>query len=121
MGWPATTYQTGLDELDVLEVLVPLQVAALMGGAFAEVRHAERHAGQVWTATARSPPRATRSRCRPREPVGHGARNARAVAGIRGLQVADLPYDAARLDVDHDALPGLPARAPARAGGLGRG
>ncbi|MFI6513200.1 serine hydroxymethyltransferase [Streptosporangium sp. NPDC050855] len=104
MGWPGDKYQTGLDELDVLEVLVPLQVAALMGGEFAEVRLQSATLANLACYSAFTAPGDTIA-VPPEEAGGHGARNARAVAGIRGLRVADLPYDAARLDVDHDALP----------------
>ncbi|MEU4834681.1 aminotransferase class I/II-fold pyridoxal phosphate-dependent enzyme [Streptosporangium sp. NPDC023615] len=103
MGWPGDKYQTGLDELDVLEVLVPLQVAALMGGEFAEVRLQSATLANLACYSAFTAPGDTIA-VLPEDAGGH-VQHARAVAGIRGLRVADLPYDADRLDVDHDALP----------------
>ncbi|MGC5012365.1 glycine hydroxymethyltransferase [Streptosporangium sp. DT93] len=104
MGWPGDKYQTGLDELDVLEVLVPLQVAALMGGEFAEVRLQSATLANLACYSAFTSPGDTIA-VLPEDAGGHAVQHARAVAGIRGLRTADLPYDAARLDVDHDALP----------------
>jgi glycine hydroxymethyltransferase len=100
MGWPGEKSQTGLDELDVLEVLAPLQVAALMGGEFAEVRLQSATLANLACYSAFARPGDTIA-VLPGAAGGH----ARGVAEVRALRVVDLPYDAGRFDVDHAALP----------------
>jgi glycine hydroxymethyltransferase len=104
MGWPGEKRQTGLDELDVLEVLAPLQVAALMGGEFAEVRLQSATLANLACYGAFTSPGDTIA-VLPETAGGHASHHAQGAAGIRGLRVAELPYDAGRLDVDHAALP----------------
>ncbi|MEU8037476.1 glycine hydroxymethyltransferase [Streptosporangium sp. NPDC049078] len=113
MGWPGEKFQTGLEELDVLEVLAPLQVAALMGGEFAEVRLQSATLANLACYSAFAGPGDTIA-VLPETAGGHASHHAQGAAGIRGLRVADLPYDAERLDVDHVALPAfLRAHRPA--------
>ncbi|MBB2913604.1 glycine hydroxymethyltransferase [Streptosporangium becharense] len=103
-GWPGEKPQTGLDEVDVLEVLAPLQVAAVMGGAFAEVRLQSATLATLACYGAFTRPGDTVALL-PESAGGHAGHHARGTAAIRGLRVADLPYDAGRFDVDHAALP----------------
>ncbi|MFC4895145.1 serine hydroxymethyltransferase [Streptosporangium amethystogenes subsp. fukuiense] len=113
MGWPGDKRQTGLEELDVLEVLVPLQIAALMGGEFAEVRLQSATLANLACYSAFAGPGDTIA-VLPQAAGGHTSHHAQGAAGIRGLRVADLPYDTGRLDVDHAALPAfLRERRPA--------
>lgn len=104
MGWPGEKFQTGLDELDVLEVLAPLQVAALMGGEFAEVRLQSATMANLACYTAFARPGDTVA-VLPEAAGGHASHHSQGAAGIRGLRVVDLPYDAGRFDIDYDALP----------------
>ncbi|MEV7011494.1 glycine hydroxymethyltransferase [Streptosporangium sp. NPDC051022] len=106
MGWPGDKFQTGLEELDVLEVLAPLQVAALMGGEFAEVRLQSATLANLACYTAFAAPGDTIA-VLPEAAGGHTSHHSQGAAGIRGLRVADLPYDADRFGIDHDALPGF--------------
>ncbi|GAA2873489.1 serine hydroxymethyltransferase [Streptosporangium fragile] len=103
-GWPGEKPQTGLDEVDVLEVLAPLQVAAVMGGTFAEVRLQSATLATLACYGAFTDPGDTVA-ILPESACGHAGHHARGAAGIRGLRVVDLPYDAGRFDVDHTALP----------------
>ncbi|MEV4249094.1 aminotransferase class I/II-fold pyridoxal phosphate-dependent enzyme [Streptosporangium canum] len=104
MGWPGEKFQTGLDELDVLEVLAPLQVATLMGGEFAEVRLQSATMANLACYTAFARPGDTIA-VLPEAAGGHASHHAQGAAGVRGLRVVDLPYDAGRFDIDYDALP----------------
>ncbi|MFD1501526.1 glycine hydroxymethyltransferase, partial [Streptosporangium lutulentum] len=104
MGWPGDKLQTGLDELDVLEVLAPLQVAAVMGGEFAEVRLQSATLANLACYSALTLPGDTIA-VLPANAGGHTSHHAQGAAGIRALRVVDLPYDAGRFDVDHAALP----------------
>ncbi|GAT70608.1 glycine hydroxymethyltransferase [Planomonospora sphaerica] len=113
MGWPGEKFQTGLEELDVLEVLAPLQVAAVMGGGFAEVRLQSATLANLACYTALARPGDTVA-VLPEAAGGHASHHAQGAAGVRGLRVVDLPYDAGGFDVDHAALPGfLRAHRPA--------
>lgn len=103
-GWPGDKHRTGLEEVEVLEVLAPLQVAALMGGAFAEVRPQSATLANLACYSAFAGPGDTIAAL-PRSAGGHVSHHAEGAAGIRGLRVVDLPYDTGRLDVDHAALP----------------
>ncbi|MFI7538174.1 serine hydroxymethyltransferase [Streptosporangium sp. NPDC049376] len=106
MGWPGEKFQTGLDELDVLEVLAPLGVASLMGGEFAEVRLQSATLANLACYTAFAVPGDTIA-VLPEAAGGHASHHVQGAAGIRGLRVVDLPYDAAGFGIDHDALPGF--------------
>ncbi|RCG26606.1 glycine hydroxymethyltransferase [Sphaerisporangium album] len=106
MGWPGDKYQTGLDHLDVLETLAPLQVAALMEGEFAEVRLQSATLANLACYTAFARPGDTIA-VLPEAAGGHASHHAQGVAGVRGLRVADLPYDAAAFSIDHARLPGF--------------
>jgi glycine hydroxymethyltransferase len=88
----------------VLEVLAPLQVAAVMGGEFAEVRLQSATLANLACYSAFTRPGDTIA-VLPQIAGGHASHHAQGAAGIRALRVVDLPYDAGRFDVDHAALP----------------
>ncbi len=109
MGWPGEKYQAGLDELDTLEVLTPMLVAELMEGTFAEVRLQSATLANLAVYSALTRPGDTIAVV-PEAAGGHASHHAQGVPAVRGLRVVDLPYDAARFDLDHDALPEFLAR-----------
>ncbi|SFP40519.1 glycine hydroxymethyltransferase [Amycolatopsis arida] len=106
MGWPGEKYQTGLDHLDTLEVLAPLLVAERMAGRFAEVRLPSATMANLAVYRALAEPGDTVA-VLPEAAGGHASHHAYGAAGIRGLRVVDLPYDAGALGIDHAALPGF--------------
>ncbi|HEY7488488.1 MAG TPA: DegT/DnrJ/EryC1/StrS family aminotransferase [Streptosporangiaceae bacterium] len=109
MGWPGEKYQTGLDHLDVLEVLAPTLVARLVGARFAEVRSQSATLANLAVYAALTVPGDTIA-VLPARAGGHASHHAVGAPGVRGLRVVDLPYDGAAFDVDLAALPGFLAR-----------
>jgi glycine hydroxymethyltransferase len=104
MGYPGGKYQAGLEELDVIEVTVTRLIADVMGARFAEVRPTSATLANLAVYTAV---------CQPGETIavlpgwagGHVSHHAVGAPGVRGLNVAELPYDVGALDVDLEALP----------------
>jgi glycine hydroxymethyltransferase len=78
-------------------------IARLMGAAFAEVRPTSATLANLAVYTALTEPGDTIA-VLPDWAGGHLSHHAVGVPGVRGLRVAPLPYDAAELDVDVDAL-----------------
>lgn len=109
MGWPGEKYQTGLDDLDRLEVLTSALLARLSGGRFAEVRSQSATLANLAVYYACARPGDTIA-VLPERAGGHASHHAYGAPGVRGLRVVDLPYDAEAYDVDVDALPGFLAR-----------
>ncbi|MBC6460250.1 serine hydroxymethyltransferase [Actinomadura sp. HBU206391] len=104
MGWPGEKYQTGLDHLDILEVLAPTLVARLVEARFAEVRSQSATFANLAVYTALAVPGDTIA-VLPQRAGGHTSHHAIGAPGVRGLRVVDLPYDIGAFDVDLDALP----------------
>jgi glycine hydroxymethyltransferase len=112
MGYPGDKYQAGLDRLDVVEVAVTRAVAEVMGARFAEVRPTSATLANLAAYTALAQPGDTIA-VLPGWAGGHLSHHAIGAAGVRGLRVAELPYDTHALDVDLDRLdPLLEREAP---------
>ncbi|CAA9513019.1 MAG: alpha-methyl-L-serine aldolase [uncultured Solirubrobacteraceae bacterium] len=109
MGYPGDKYQAGLEHLDLVEVAVARTVADVMGARFAEVRPTSATLANLAVYTALAQPGDTIA-VLPDWAGGHLSHHAVGAPGVRGLRVAELPYDAAALDVDLDRLPGMLAR-----------
>lgn len=106
MGWPGEKYQTGLDSLDLLEVLAPTLVGRLVGARFAEVRSQSATLANLAVYSAFAQPGDTIA-VLPQRAGGHTSHHAVGAPGVRGLRVVDLPYDIDAFDVDLAALPGF--------------
>ncbi|MEO3812644.1 beta-eliminating lyase-related protein [Sphaerisporangium sp. B11E5] len=104
MGWPGEKFQAGLDHLDVLETLTPMRVAAVMDGGYAEVRLQSATMANLACYTALARPGDTVA-VLPEAAGGHASHHAQGAAGVRGLRVVDLPYDAAAFNIDLRRLP----------------
>ncbi len=109
MGWPAEKYQMGLDHLETLEVAAPALVSRAVGARFAEVRSHSATMANLAAYTAFACPGDTIATL-PQVAGGHVSHHEIGVPGVRGLHVAELPYDAAGLDVDIEALPAFLSR-----------
>ncbi|HEX4691395.1 MAG TPA: beta-eliminating lyase-related protein [Solirubrobacteraceae bacterium] len=103
MGYPGDKYQAGLDHLDVVEVAVTTAVAEVMGARFAEIRPTSATLANLAAYTALARPGDTIA-VLPGWAGGHLSHHAIGVAGVRGLEVVELPYDTQALDVDLDRL-----------------
>jgi glycine hydroxymethyltransferase len=109
MGYPGDKYQAGLEPIDVIEVAAAGAVARVMGAEFAEVRPTSATLANLAVYTALARPGDTIA-VLPDWAGGHLSHHEAGAAGVRGLRVAPLPYDAERLDVDVQALPEFLAR-----------
>jgi glycine hydroxymethyltransferase len=109
MGYPGDKYQAGLEHLDVVEVTVARLVAETMGARFAEVRPTSATLANLAVYTALAEPGDTIA-VLPDWAGGHLSHHAGGAPGVRGLRIAELPYDTAALDVDLDRLPEMLAR-----------
>jgi glycine hydroxymethyltransferase len=109
MGYPGDKYQPGLEAVDVLEVTAVAAVARVMRGRYAEVRPTSATLANLAVYTAFARPGDTIA-VLPGWAGGHLSHHAVGAPGIRGLRVAELPYDTAALDVDLDALDAFLAR-----------
>jgi glycine hydroxymethyltransferase len=103
MGYPGDKYQAGLEDLDVVEVAVTRVVAAVMGARFAEIRPTSATLANLAAYTALAEPGDT-IMVLPGWAGGHLSHHAVGAAGVRGLHVAELPYDVHALDVDVERL-----------------
>jgi glycine hydroxymethyltransferase len=106
MGYPGDKYQAGLEPMDVVEVTAAQAIAKVMGARFAEVRLTSATLANLAVYSAFTQPGDTIA-VLPDWAGGHLSHHEIGVAGVRGLRVAPLPYDADALDVDLDALPGF--------------
>lgn len=103
LGWPGGKLQTGVEEIEELEVLATTQVARALRARHAEVRFPTATMANLALYSAFTRPGDTIAVLSP-EAGGHASHHAHATAGVRGLDVVHLPYDADQLDVDPRAL-----------------
>jgi glycine hydroxymethyltransferase len=103
MGYPGDKYQAGLERLDVVEVAAARIVAEVIGARFAELRPTSATLANLAAYTALAEPGDTIA-VLPGWAGGHLSHHVVGAAGVRGLRVAELPYDTTRLDVDLDRL-----------------
>jgi glycine hydroxymethyltransferase len=103
MGYPGDKYQAGLEALDLVEVAVARAVAEVMGARFAEVRPTSATLANLAVYTALAAPGETIA-VLPAWAGGHLSHHEVGAAGVRGLRVAELPYDSTVLDVDLERL-----------------
>ena len=104
MGWPGQKVQRGVEELGELERLAVAQTARALRGRFAEVRFLSATMANLAVYAAFTRPGDTIA-VLPREAGAHASQLGRdGTAGVRGLRVVALPYDAERLDVDATRL-----------------
>ena len=99
MGFPGEKYQAGLEPLDTVEVAVARLVADVMGATFAEVRPTSATLANLAVYAATTEP-GDAIAVLPAWAGGHLSHHAVGAPGVRGLRVAELPYDLDWLDVD---------------------
>lgn len=99
LGWPGAKVQPGMQEIESVEFIAATQVARSMRGTFAETRFPTATMANLALYSAFTEPGDTIAVLSP-EAGGHASHHAHGTAGIRGLQVAYLPYQPDLLDVD---------------------
>ncbi|MFB7325570.1 DegT/DnrJ/EryC1/StrS family aminotransferase [Streptomyces sp. NPDC056190] len=103
LGWPGGKLQTGVQEIEALEVIATTQVARAMRAAYAEIRFLTATMANLALYSAFTQPGDTIAVLAP-EAGGHASHHAHATAGVRGLNVVHLPYSGTDLDVDARVL-----------------
>ncbi|MDX3644271.1 hypothetical protein [Streptomyces sp. MB09-02B] len=103
LGWPGGKLQTGVEEIEALEVIATTQVARAMRARYAEVRFLTATMANLALYSAFTRPGDTIAVLSP-EAGGHASHHAHATAGVRGLHVVHLPYSGTDLDVDAGPL-----------------
>lgn len=103
LGPPGDTYNRGMAAADTLRVVADTALGRLFGARYVETRVASGSLANLYAFMAT---------CRPGDRIlsfsdaaaGHPTHHAEGAAGRYGLQVHDVPFDAARMDVDIDGL-----------------
>ncbi len=104
MGYPGEKYQTFLEHVEELEVLVTDLARRAFRAEFAEVRVQSGTLANLAVYSAFAGPGETIA-VLPEEAGGHISHHGYGAPGIRGVRVVDLPYDAAAMNVDLERLP----------------
>ncbi len=103
LGWPGAKVQPGVQEIESLEFIASTQVARSLRASFAETRFLTATMANLALYSAFTQPGDTIAALSP-ESGGHASHQAYGTAGIRGLQVAHLPYQPDVLDVDGTSI-----------------
>jgi glycine hydroxymethyltransferase len=109
MGYPGDKYQTYLEHVEELEVLVNDLARRAFRARFAETRiQSGTLANLAVYSTFAGPGDAVA--VLPERAGGHISHHAYGVPGIRGVRVVELPYDVERMNLDVDAMPDFLAK-----------
>lgn len=104
MGYPGEKYQTFLEHIEELEVLVTDLSRRAFRAAFAEIRIQSGTLANLAVYSAFVEPGETIA-VLPEAAGGHISHHGYGAPSIRGVKVVDLPYDSEKLNVDLDKLP----------------
>ena len=104
MGYPGDKYQTFLEHIEELEVLVTDLARRAFRAEFAEVRVQSGTLANLAVYSTFAEPGETIA-VLPEAAGGHISHHGYGAPSIRGVRVADLPYDSEKLNVDLDKLP----------------
>ncbi len=103
LGHPGEKYNKGVHEIEQIEVLALELLKRLFNAPYAEVRVPSGSIANLYAFMAT---------CQPGDTIiafddaaaGHPTHHAEGAAGLYGLKVLAMPFDAARMDVDVDGL-----------------
>ena len=104
MGYPGEKYQTFLEHVEELEVLVTDLARRAFSAEFAEVRLQSGTLANLAVYSTFAEPGETIA-VLPEAAGGHISHHGYGAPGIRGVRVVDLPYDPEKLNVDLKKLP----------------
>ncbi len=104
MGYPGDKYQTFLEHVEELEVLVTDLARRAFGAEFAEVRVQSGTLANLAVYSTFAEPGETIA-VLPEAAGGHISHHGYGAPGIRGVEVVDLPYDPVKMNVDLEQLP----------------
>ncbi len=109
LGHPGAKYETGLRDVEAIEVVAADLASRVFGASFAEVRVASGSIANLYAflATCRAGDRVI---VPPASIGGHVTHHRAGAAGLVGLEIHEAPVDAERFTVDVDALADLAGR-----------
>jgi glycine hydroxymethyltransferase len=99
LGHPGDTYNRGMDAMARISTLVDTSLARLFGAAFVETRVASGSVANLYTYLATTKP-GDAILAFSDEAAGHVTHHSSGAAGLVGLQVHDVPFDAHAMDVN---------------------
>jgi glycine hydroxymethyltransferase len=103
LGYPGDKYETGLAGAERIEVIAGELARRLFHGAFAELRVLSGSLANLYAFMALTRP-GDAVMAIPEAAGGHATHHAHGAAGLYGLVVHDIPFDAEAMDVDLDRL-----------------
>ncbi|MGF1471756.1 MAG: serine hydroxymethyltransferase [Rubrobacteraceae bacterium] len=106
MGYPGDKYQTFLEHVEELEIVVTDLARRAFGAEFAEVRLQSGTLANLAVYSTFAEPGETIA-VLPEAAGGHISHHGYGAPGIRGVEVVDLPYDSEKMNVDLKRLPGF--------------
>ena len=109
MGYPGDKYQTFLEHIEELEVLVTDLARRAFQAEFAEMRIQSGTLANLAVYSTFAEPGDTIA-VLPEAAGGHISHHGYGAPGIRGVRVVDLPYDASSMNLDLEEVPNLLAR-----------
>lgn len=109
LGYPGAKLETGMEDADRIETTAVGILQRVTGAAFVEHRVASGALANLYAFLATSRPGDT-ILALPPHAAGHVTHHPPGAAGLRGLRIRYLPYDAERLTVDLDRLERVVAR-----------
>ncbi len=110
LGHPGAKHNRGMDAGSQLELLAQEAICRLFGCRYAELRVGSGSLANLYVYMATTRP-GDRILAFADAAAGHPTHHTEGAAGLYGLEVHELPYDAAQMDVDLPRLAAVAARA----------
>jgi glycine hydroxymethyltransferase len=103
LGYPGDKYEMGMDQAEQIEILAETLVRRLFGAPYAEIRVGSGALANLYAFMAVAKP-GEAIMAFPPEMGGHVTHHRAGAAGLYGLAVHPVPFDASRMTVDLDRL-----------------
>jgi len=103
LGYPGDKYEMGMEYAERIEVVAEALVRRLFGAPYAEIRVGSGALANLYVFMATCAP-GDRIMAFPPEMGGHVTHHRAGAAGLYGLEIHPVPYDAARMAIDLDRL-----------------
>ncbi|MBM3549109.1 MAG: aminotransferase class I/II-fold pyridoxal phosphate-dependent enzyme [Alphaproteobacteria bacterium] len=103
LGYPGDKYEMGMEHAERIEVVAEALVKRLFKAPFAEIRVGSGALANLYSFMATCAP-GDRIMAFPPEMGGHVTHHRAGAAGLYGLEIHPVPYDAARMAIDLDRL-----------------
>src|SRR5258708_880398 len=103
LGYPGDKYEMGMEHAEQIEIVTESLVRRLFGAPYAEIRVGSGALANLYAFMAVAKP-GERIMAFPPEMGGHVTHHRAGAAGLYGLDVHPVPYDADRMTVDLDRL-----------------